>query len=363
MYNRRYQLLLTTSCHDILKSNMMSRAYIYCSRLDSCPSELAEFELFYKYRLHSTKGTSHRTVDKKVGENYKEPQKRTRSMKTDFHRTNLARSNGNWKIVAMNSHQQADKQESSNISLTSSNSINSLSPENVLVEDTSHRYFRNSTKTPCDDRKKVKSQEPTREKKVTFVLDDSKSPISKRPGLTAQVRRQHFRNSYSKGIKNTTSDSPMDTGSFTVSKTPSITSEESVDTEVSSSAGHCAFLEPIKQTLPTTADRLKQHQTMKRKLKSCRSRSFHKSLDSSLAQPQFSCKKPLKAVHPEVVTMISLVYSEESEPTDTKAVNTPSLTERSALENNDVDFTRELQKPVSTKSDQPLTGLYDSSYF
>jgi hypothetical protein len=214
-------------------------------------------------------------------------------------------------------------------------------------------------------------EEQCREKKVTFVLETFKKPC-----LNAQIRRQNFRNSYSKGSKigsvQKTVDSYIDAE---LSESP-LSSRLSPGAQMLEEGADLKFSTAGLGASPRSVnvDRLKQQQTTnKRKLKSCRSRSFHKSLDSSFVHQdtisRFSYnKKPLKAVHPDVVTMISLVQPEDADAELNNISKTPSASaipeiDVSTLVNSEDDDDRNggVHKPILTKvnqSDQSITGVY-----
>lgn len=187
----------------------------------------------------------------------------------------------------------------------------------------------------------LEQSEQPREKKVTFMFECTETnPQLKRADLTAPIRRQNFRNSYSKGNKST-ANSSKDTNDETIPlKTPDLAEPAETTPATSAVVSDSASSRPVnKRIVSANTDRVKLC-TTKRKLKSCRSRSFHKSLDSSMVFQQttrtpFSHKKALKAVHPEVVTMISLEgsQSEENERSDTAKTENIALQDQNLMPN------------------------------
>lgn len=167
------------------------------------------------------------------------------------------------------------------------------------------------------------------EKKVTFAADLSKP-------MNAETRRLNFRNSYSKRYTtNFSFSSPRlerqtsvnkcsipkaDVGS-TVKRGNSLSLAENNDESTTtvtcaSSSPLPLFKQPVQPIDQQQTDKMKQL-TIKRKLKSCRSRSFHKSLDSSSVIKNFdtfSFAKPAKSIqNNDVVTMVSLIVSNEED--------------------------------------------------
>lgn len=191
-----------------------------------------------------------------------------------------------------------------------------------------------------DDKKEEIEPDNKSEKKVTFAADLNKK-------TNAETRRMNFRNSYSKRYTtNFSFSSPRLETQTSIGKCPtpkveptnaikrgnSLTLAENTEELRNLACTSPCFKQPIQ------TDKMKQF-AVKRKLKSCRSRSFHKSLDSSSVIENFdtfSFRKPLKSQNAEVVTMVSLIVSNEDHDSDetTKARNeTPRNTKETFKEN------------------------------
>lgn len=159
------------------------------------------------------------------------------------------------------------------------------------------------------------------EKKVTFSVETVKSKT-----LSAETRRHYFRNRHSKFSKNTSLFTPAEKSSDTksTSATSSATSNERLEAETRPRI----FLSP-SITKQVSIDKQKET-TTKRRLKSCRSRTFHKSLDNSSVYQTITetlpFVKPLKT-NPEIETMVSLINGEEKKNDDSENAETVSSDE------------------------------------
>ncbi len=134
------------------------------------------------------------------------------------------------------------------------------------------------------------------EKRVTFANDLPNRRID------AETRRLHFRNSYSKIGKSRSAREKQNS----LDETPSVRFSE-----YGSWAERTPEVDGEKHSY--TSANLSKQSSIKRKLKSCRSRSFHKSLDSSSAVENivetYSYAQPSRRTQAEVVTMVSLLTS------------------------------------------------------
>ncbi|XP_065225652.1 dentin sialophosphoprotein isoform X2 [Planococcus citri] len=220
------------------------------------------------------------------------------------------------------------------------------------------------------------------EKKVTFAPDLGESANN------AEIRRMNFRNSYSKRYSTNFSFSSTSTSSSSrlerqtsVGKcsTPkceltrsamkrgnSLSSAENTDELAQIACGPTSpspspsplFKQPM-QPISQQSDKMKQQLIIKRKLKSCRSRSFHKSLDNSSVIENFdtfSFTKPLKSnQNSDVVTMVSLIVSND-EDTAADSTNHSQSTNKS-------DATPRIKENIDNKSEkQTKTGILKSKW-
>lgn len=180
------------------------------------------------------------------------------------------------------------------------------------ITDDEHSAFSSKSEIPDYEL----SEQFRNEKKVTFSVE----PVINKT-LTAETRRHNFRNSHSKFSKNTSSFTPAEKSSDTkaTSATGSATSNECQEAETRSRT----FLSP-SITKQVSIDKQKET-TTKRRLKSCRSRTFHKSLDNSSVYQTITETLPfIKALktNPEIETMVSLINGEEKKNDDSENTET-----------------------------------------
>lgn len=195
------------------------------------------------------------------------------------------------------------------------------------------------------------------EKKVTFAAE-----VFEKKKLDAETRRLNFRNGHTKwnkngilsrkeieNVGNSTSQNVFEFVHQFPTCMNSVSSNENIDNKMESI--NCDFDSQFKQTnLINKAKSL----SVKRKLKSCRSRSFHRSLDNSCvtqSMDTYTLIKSLKPNQTEVVTMVSLLTSNKEQNNE---IGATFSTENNAEIENDHCVLSNADNVNEIKSTDPL---------